>query len=162
MNYTRHREIIGSKTYGSLESDSVTGLDGRHGGVVEDQLGKGLDGQGRVASGARGDELGGEGVDLVEAQGGVESLRERGPVELAAKIGRVAGLDGQDGSSSCEVGLAHDVGSGTEVGGNTNALEDRGSSKEGLDISVAEIVRASCDGSGTNTCRIGDVSVGAL
>lgn len=41
----------------------------------------------------------------------------------------------------------HTVRSSTEVCGNTDALEDRRGSKEGLDIGVTEVVLALCGGS---------------
>jgi hypothetical protein len=64
----------------------------------------------------------------------------------------VAGLDGEDGASGGEVGLAHDVRGGTEVSRDTDALKDGGGGEEGLDGVVAEVVGASGDGSGTGSC----------
>lgn len=61
-------------------------------------------------------------------------------------------LDSQDGTSGCEVGLAHDVGGGTEVGRDTDALEDGGGGEEGLDGVVAEVVGASLDGGSASSC----------
>lgn len=58
----------------------------------------------------------------------------------------MAGLNGQDGASSSEVCLGHDVGSGTEVGADTNALEDGGSGQERLDAGDTEGIGALCDG----------------
>ena len=61
----------------------------------------------------------------------------------------MAGLNCQDGASSGQVGSGHDVSSGTQVGGNSDALEDRGGLDEALDISHAEVVGALSDGVGT-------------
>jgi hypothetical protein len=62
----------------------------------------------------------------------------------------VAGLDGEDGASGCEVGLAHDVGGSTEVSRDTNALEDGSGSEEALDIGDTEAVSALLDGCDTS------------
>lgn len=62
----------------------------------------------------------------------------------------MAGLHGEDGASSGEVGLAHDVGSSAEVSGNTDTLEDGSGGNEGLDVVVAEVVGAGSDGVGTS------------
>jgi hypothetical protein len=63
----------------------------------------------------------------------------------------VAGLDGEDGSGGSEVGLAHDVGGSTEVGRDTNALEDGGGSEEALDIGDTKAVSALGDGCDTSS-----------
>lgn len=47
-------------------------------------------------------------------------------------------LNGEDGASDGEVGLVLDVGSGTEVGGHTNGLEDASDAQERIDIGDAE------------------------
>lgn len=101
-------------TYGSEEGDGITSLDGTIGLGHEGR--ESLDGQGRVALRARGDEAGSEGVDLIEAQRCVKGLREGDLVERGANVGRVTGLDSEDGPGGGQVGLAHDVGGSTEVG----------------------------------------------
>ena len=65
----------------------------------------------------------------------------------------MAGLDGEDGASSGEVGLAHDIGSGTEVSRDTDTLKNGSGGKEGLDVLVAEFVLALSDGSDTSGCN---------
>lgn len=62
-------------------------------------------------------------------------------------------LDREDGASSGEVGLAHDVGGSAEVGGNTDTLKDGSGGDKGVDIVVAKVVGASLDGVGTSGCR---------
>jgi len=105
--------------------------------VGEGEDGKSLDREGWVALGARADELGSERVDLVEVEGGVEGSRERR--ESASGLGAgtdVAGvtrLDGQDGASGLKVGGCRNVLSSTQVGGDTNTLENVCSGDERLD-----------------------------
>lgn len=130
--------------YLGQEGDSISGLDRRL--SLESEGREGLDRERRVALRARGDEARGQGEDLVEAQGGVEGLGEGGLLQLGTQISGVAGLDGQDGPSSCEVCLAHDVGGSTEVGRDTDALEDGGGGKECRDVLVSEGVFALLDG----------------
>jgi hypothetical protein len=54
--------------------------------------------------------------NLIQRQRRVKRLRERGRAELAPEIGRVSGLDGEDGPRCCEVGFFQDEGCGAEVG----------------------------------------------
>jgi len=62
----------------------------------------------------------------------------------------VTGLYSQDGASGGQVGGGHDVGCGTEVGADTNSLEDGGGNNEALDIGDTERVHALSDGLGTS------------
>ncbi len=61
----------------------------------------------------------------------------------------MAGLDGQNGAGCGQVGGGHDVSGSTEVGANSNALEDGGGFDEGLDVGDAEVVDAFGDRGGT-------------
>jgi hypothetical protein len=54
----------------------------------------------------------------------------------------VTRLDGEDGAGGGEVGLVGDVLSSTEVGADTDTLEDVGDGEEGLDVVEAEGVLA--------------------
>lgn len=105
---------------GGAEQDGAAGLDG---GVVAagDELGEGLDGEGSVVRGAGGDELGSQGVDLVQGERVVEGLGEGRLLDASADVRGVAGLNGEDGAGSSQVGLGHDVRGSAEVGGNTDA-----------------------------------------
>lgn len=142
---------------GSIDLAALRGLEGVVGGGQLDGLavngagkdGESLDGQSRVLLGARGDELGSQGVDLVDGERGVKRLSEGSLLQVGTDVRGVTGLNGQDGSSGSEVGLAHDVGSSAEVGGNTNTLEDGGGSQEALGVSDTKGVLASSDGGGT-------------
>lgn len=67
----------------------------------------------------------------------------------------MTGLDGQDCASGSQVGCAHDVGRGTEVGADAHAFEDRGSRDEGLDIGDSEAVTASSDWGRAGLCESG-------
>lgn len=135
----------GWETYGGQQSDGAASRDGRGRGVKR-QLGEGLDRQRGVALRARGDELRGQGVDLVVGQGRVKGLGEGSRLEPVADVGVVASLDGEDAAGRSEVRLAHDVGGGAEVGRDANALKDGRSGEEGLHIVVAKVVRAGLDG----------------
>ena len=55
------------------------------------------------------------------------------------------GLDGQDASSCGQVGLAHDIRGGTQVGGNAHPLKDRGGRDERFDVRDTESVCAFFD-----------------
>ena len=135
--------------YRSEEGDSVTSHDGSLGLGVKGQLGEGLDGELGVALRAAGDELGGQGENLVVGEGSIERLSEGDLLVAGADVRGVTGLDGEDGASGGEVGLARDVGGSAEVGRDTDTLEDRGSGEEGLDAVVAELVLALSDGLST-------------
>lgn len=157
---------------GSVDLAALGGLEGVVGGGQHDGLavntagkdGEGLDGQSRVLLGAGGDELGSQGVDLVDGERGVKGLSEGSLLQVGADVRGMTGLNGQDGSSGGEVGLAHDVGGSAEVGGNTNTLEDGSGSQEGLGVSDTEVVLASSDGGGTSSLEaLGEeVDVGGL
>ena len=56
-------------------------------------------------------------------------------------------------ASCSEIVLAHDVGSGAEVGGDTNTFQDRSGSHEHVDISDTEGVRAFRDWSGASSYK---------
>jgi hypothetical protein len=132
---------LGGKGDGGAALDLLVGAGGS-------EHGERLDGQGGVVLGAGGDEGGREGVDLVVVERGVEGLGEGRLLDGAADEGAVARLNGQDRGGGGQVGLRHDVGGGAEVGGNTNALEDRGGGKEALHARHAEVVGALLDGDG--------------
>lgn len=91
---------------------------------------EGLEWKGGIAGGEASDELCGEGVDVVEVEGGVEWLGEGRLLEGGADVGGVAGLDGQDGAGDCKVTLVDNCSSSTKVGRNTDSLEDGGESNE--------------------------------
>lgn len=97
-----------------------------------------------VAAWALGDELSRERVDLVEVEWDVESgwKWRLGWTLVLADVCRVASLDGEDGASSCEVVLVHDVLGSTEVGTDTNTLKNIGNGKEAGGILEAEVVCA--------------------
>lgn len=118
---------------GGAESEGREGLEG--------QLG--LSG---VRGRARDDEASGKGVDLVESQGGVEWRWEWGLLVGGADVGAVAGLDGQDGAGGCEVVLVGDAGSSSEVGADSDTLEDTGKCDERLGVGGGEGVGALGDG----------------
>lgn len=126
-----------SSLVGTLEDDLAANLVARVGGVTDGQGREGLEGELGVGSKAS-DELSGQGEDLVEVLRGIEGGREGLLAEGGADVRGVAGLDGQDGAGSSQVVLVGDGGSGAEVGGNTNALEDTGETNEGVDISHGE------------------------
>jgi hypothetical protein len=132
---------LGGEGDGGAALDHLVGAGGS-------EHGERLDGQREVVLGARGDEGGGESVDLVVVERGVEGLGEGRLLDGAADEGAVACLDGQDRAGGRQVGLRHDVGGGAEVGGNTNALEDRGGGQEARDAGHAEVVGALLDGDG--------------
>jgi hypothetical protein len=137
-----------------LESDLAASLD--HHASVGCGGSKGresLDGQRSVGLWAGLDELRSECVDLVVAQRVVEGSGEGRLADGVAYVGRVAGLDSQDGSSGSQVGLGHDVCGGTEVGADTNTLEDAGSGKEGGNVLVSEVVGAGLDGFGSSSAE---------
>jgi hypothetical protein len=73
-----------------------------------------------------GDELCGEGIDVVEVKWGVEWLGERRLFEAGADIGGVTRLDGQDGAGNGKIALVDNCGSSSEIGRNTDPLKDRG------------------------------------
>lgn len=70
---------------------------------LESEGWEGLEWEGGVAGGEAGDELGGEGEDLVEVEGGVEGFWEGNLFEDGADVGAVAGLDGQNGAGGSEI-----------------------------------------------------------
>lgn len=98
--------------------------------VLDSQGSKGLDGESGVGLGARGDESRSDGVDHVEAEGGVVSGR---PWLVHLNGGRlpclVSGLGGEDGGGDGEVSAVRDVLSGTGVGRDTDVL-DQGSERD--------------------------------
>ena len=68
---------------------------------------------------------------------------------VVTEVGRVAGLDGEDGTSGGEVVWAGDELSSTEVGADTDTLEEVGGGEEALHIGVAELVLALLGWDGT-------------
>jgi len=62
-----------------------------------------------VTGSEAGDELCGEGVDLVEVQWGVEGLWERRLLEGSADVGGVAGFNCEYRSSDCEISFVQDL-----------------------------------------------------
>lgn len=122
---------------GTLEDDLAANLVARVGGVTNGQGREGLEGELGVGSKAS-DELSSQGEDLVEVLRGIEGGREGLLTEGGADVRGVAGLDGQDGAGSSQVVLVGDGGSGAEVGGNTNTLEDTGETNERVDVSHGE------------------------
>ena len=73
-------------------------------------------------------------------------------------------LNGENGASSCQVVLAHDVGCCAEIGTDTNALEDGSGGKEGLDVVQGEVIGALLDGGcvGSFERRSQETDMGAL
>lgn len=121
--------------------------------------GQGREGlEGKLGSGSKAsDELGSEREDLVEVERGVEGCSEGLVTVPGTDVRGMAGLNGQDGASSAQVGLVGDGRGSAEVSGNTNTLEDGRETDEGVEISdgegegrlsdslVAESAREECD-----------------
>ena len=106
------------------------------------------------------DELGGEGVDLVEVEWDVEWCWEwrLSWALVLTEVSGVARLHGEDGASGGEVVLVHDELGGTEVGADTDTLEDVGDGKEGCCILEAEVVCACLNWCDTSSCTSSAVS----
>lgn len=127
-----------------VEGDGVASLDGTLG--AESQDGESLDWESDVGGWAGGDELPGEGVDLVKVQRGVEWCGEWDFAERSTDVGGVTGLDGQDGAGGGEVVGRHDVCGRAEVGADTDTLENGGERNEALGVRDTEVVCALGDG----------------
>lgn len=106
-------------------------------GSADGQSGEGLDGEGSVAVGARGDEGRGKGVDHVKAERSVVRAAPRvGVGDGAVLPGLVTGLSGENDGSDGKVGGVGDVLGGSGVGADTNVLKNGGEGDEGGDIGV--------------------------
>jgi hypothetical protein len=90
--------------------------------------------------------LSGESVDLVEGERGIEWLRERRLLELGSDVGVVAGLNSEDGAGCVQVVGVGNGSSGTEVGADSDTLENGCESNEGGWVGGWEGVDALCDG----------------
>lgn len=126
----------------ALGGDGAVGADG--------EGGEGLDWEGWVALGARSDESCSNGVDLAEVEWGVLWA---GPSRVLgdgrAEPSLVSGLGGEDRSGNGHVGGLGDRGGGTEVGGDTDVLDEGSGSEEAVDIGHAvKVVGAWLGGSG--------------
>lgn len=93
-------------------------------------------------------------VYIVDGQGNVEWLGKWGLLERGTKVRGMSSLDSEDGAGCSEIVLAHDVGSGTKVGRDTNALQDGSGSHEHIDISDAESICALRNGSGARSYKM--------
>lgn len=105
---------LSGNTYSGKKSDGVASLDRTCG--LQGQGGKGLERDRRIARWARFDEPRGERKDLKGGEGRVKWLGKGRLFEKGTEIGRVAGLDGENGSSCSENCLVRKLGSSTEVG----------------------------------------------
>lgn len=128
-----------------LRSDG-DGLADLGGGGGDGSGGEGNDGERCVGLGAALDEGSSQRVGLVEGGGGViwgtVSIRL---LDRRLDPGRVAGLGGEDGAGSGEVvGVGNVLGS-TEVGTDTDTLEELRGGDERLDASDAKVVGALSD-----------------
>lgn len=65
----------------------------------------------------------------------------------------MASLDSEDRPGGGEIVLLHDLGRRSEVGRDSDALENGRCGKEGLDVAVAKVVFAFGDGSGSGSWR---------
>lgn len=95
-----------------------------------------------VARGAGSDELRGQRVYFVEVKWDVKRRWIWYQSCRISEICGVAGFDSQDTSGVREVHLIDDVGSGSEVGGDTDTFEDVCDCDKGLDVGVGEAVGA--------------------
>ena len=107
--------------------------------ALQIQLGKGHEWQ-LNGAGTAGDEGAGERVDFVEEERRVKGVGEGRLAELGADVAGVASLDGENRAGGGQVVLVHDGGCGSQIGGDTNALENAGQSDEGVDIGDTERV----------------------
>lgn len=138
-------DLVGSDGQSLVDGDEVTVLhagvaDGPVGGVVG-QGGELGEGEGRVGLGAALNELEGGGVDGRERDGGVLG---NGPSVAFESGGRdpslVPSLHGQDGTGDGDVGGGLDGRGGSQVGRDTDRLEDRGDGDERGDVGDGELV----------------------
>ena len=150
-------EVLGVETGNELDECSVSGDAGGEGTVGSDsKCGECLEGESGVGGWARRDESRGNGVDLVEVK---RSVLRAGP-RWALVDGRVepclvSGLGGQDGSRNGHVGGLGDGRGGTEVGADTDILDDSGGGNECLGVGHGgrEVVGAWLGGSGSKSSR---------
>lgn len=134
---------------GGGELNGLAALDGAGGGEGNGR--ESLDGQSRVALGAADDEGSSQRVDLVKGQGGVKGLGEGRLLLGSADVGVVARLDRQDGAGGGEVVLVGNGRGSTEVGADTDTLEDGRDGDERGRVGRGEGVRALGGGGGTGS-----------
>ncbi len=132
--------------------------------ILARKLGKAyLDWESWVAGWARHDKGRCQSVHLIERQGHIEWRWEWALAEGGTDVCRVAGLNSQDRAGGGQVVSAHDIGCGTQVGADTNTLEDGGSHNEALDVSDTEVVFAGghrgCASLGETGSQEGDVGL---
>lgn len=127
------------------EGDDGASNDGASG--AESEGWEGFDWELGVGGWAADDEWSSQGVDLVEGEGDIEWLGEWELLERSTDVGAVASLNGQDGTSCGEVVLVHDAGGSTEVGGNSDTLQDGGEGNESSWGGDTEAVCALCNSS---------------
>ena len=144
------------------EDEGLTGLD-TSSATLESDGWEGLDVE--VGSRwARGDERRGKGPDGADGQGSLEGVGHSDEVADCADECLMAGLNWQDLAGSDKDGGRLDQGSGSEVGGDTDGLEDAGGGDHVLGSGEVEVVGALLDwlaaGGGDGRCQ--DVDVGAL
>lgn len=129
-----------------LEHDG--GADGNSAGLSRGghrQLGEGLESQvGTLRAG--GDEGRGQGEDSTNAEGSIEGLGNGDLLGGGADEGLVASLDGEDRAGGTEDSLVLDEGSGSQVGGDTDVLEDGGGLDHAGGIGEAKVVLAGLNG----------------
>lgn len=111
-----------------------------------------LDGKLGVARWLADDEWGSKCVHLIQREGDIKGRREGALAERGPDVRRVTRLDRQDGPGGGQVSRAHNLGGGTEVGTDTDALEDRRQLNEALGIGSRETV--SGFGHGCSTCGL--------
>jgi hypothetical protein len=125
-------------------------VDGRSDGTVSSngECWEGLDGKGGVGGWALGDEGSGDRVDAVESEGSVVRSGPSGALlDGRSQPSLVSGLGGEDGSGNSEVGGVGDGRGGTEVGRDTDVLNDGSQGGEGPDVGDGELVRTRLGGS---------------
>lgn len=145
--------VGGGDLLGDSEGEDITDLgDAGWGG------GNGWESLKTKTSGAWGvwaasDEESGQRVDLVELERNVEWCWEWRLWRAlhVAEVRRVPALDSEDSASSGQVIWRSNVFGSSEVGADTDTLEDVGSSQEALSIGVAEVVGALGNRSGTSS-----------
>lgn len=137
-------------------------IDSRSDGTVnsDGECGEGLDGESGVGGWAFSDEGSGDRVDTVESK---RSVVRSGPsgalLDGGSQPSLVSSLGGEDGSGNGNVGGVGDGRSGTEVGRDTDVLNDGGQGGEGPDVGDGELVGTRLGGSVSESTRE-DLDVG--
>jgi hypothetical protein len=118
-------------------------IDGRGNSTVsgDGESRESLDGESGVGGGAFSDESGGDRVNAVESEGSVLRSGPSGALlDGRSDPSLVSGLGGEDGSGNGQVSGVGDGRSSTEVGRDTDVLDDGSQGSERLDIGDGELV----------------------